>query len=485
MKRIFLITLLLFPFCAHVETLSRGNGGEPDSLYPHKAQGLNSHHILYDLYEGLFRYGVDGRPVLAMAESYRVSDDGLTWTFELRSDAKWSNGDTVTTGDFLRAWQQASNPATAAPYGALFENMQGDGKLQAIRLSDSSFQVHLNQPNTMFPAQLVLPVFMPVHQQEKVYNGAYQLDNWLLQEKISLSKNPYYAESNQVYFDQVVYWVTENQNSELNRFRAGELDITETIPDAKIDWLRDQMPNELRIAPYYGTFFLGLELRDQWLKNPDLRQALYWSIDRDILVEKVLKSGQKPALSLIPKEISGNGLNLAVAKEALKKSGFDVKADKLTLLYNSSQNQKKVALAVAAMWRQNLGIKTQLKNQEWKVFVSSRKKPDKQVFRGGWIADYHDPMNFLQLFQSDSQFNYYGFNSSSYDDVLSQLLKANVNQQKAWVKKAEHILAKKAPMIPLYHYVSRHLIKANIEGYENNALDQHLSRYIKRKQTKE
>ncbi|WP_154222742.1 peptide ABC transporter substrate-binding protein [Marinicella rhabdoformis] len=481
MNRIFIVALLLLVFNSDAQTLNRGNGGEPDSLNPHKAQGLNSHHILYDLYEGLFRYGVDGTPVLAMAAAYQVSADGLTWTFDLRPDAKWSNGEPVTSSDFLRGWQQASDPATAAPYGGLFDNLKDKGKLQVTRLSDFSLQVRLNQANPMFSAQLVLPVFMPTHKQEGVFNGAYILSDWQLQEKITLSKNLHYADASAVYFNEIVYWVTENQNSELNRFRSGELDITETIPDAKIEWLKQNMPNELRIAPYYGTFFLGLDVRDQWLQNVDLRQALYWSIDRNILVEKVLKSGQKPALSLIPGSKQNNGLNLIKAKAALSNSGFDVKTNKLTLLYNSSQNQKKVALAVAAMWRQNLGIKTQLKNQEWKVFVSSRKKPGKQVFRGGWVADYHDPMNFLQLFHSASQFNYYGFNSTAYDELLQRLLKAEPAEQHTLITQAERVLADEAPMIPLYHYVSRHLVRSGIKGFEDNPLDQHLSRYLKQR----
>lgn len=474
------LLLLSMLFQADAETLNRGNGGEPDSLKPHSAQGLNSHHVLYDLYEGLYRYGENGEPVLAMAARHKVSENGLVWNFDIRQDAKWSNGDAVLASDFVRAWHQAYEPKTAAPYRDLFNQMVKHGELQVRALSVRQLEVQLNQQNPMLPAQLLLPIFMPQHKELNTYNGAYQLDSWQLQEKITLSKNPFHAEANAVAFEQVVYWVTENQHSELNRFRAGELDITETIPDAKIEWLKSEMPEQLRIVPYYGTFFLGLDLRDKWLKNADLRQALNTAIDRNILVEKVLKSGQKPAYGLIPKTYQQVSMNLDKAQQALKKSGFDINRDKLTLLYNSSQNQKKVALAVAAMWRQNLGVKTQLKNQEWKVFVSSRKKPGKQVFRGGWVADYHDPMNFLQLFHSSSQFNYSGYQSAAYDALLKQISMANTEEQQLLIQQAESVLADDLPMIPLYHYVSRHLVRKNIKGYQDNLLDQHLSRYLSR-----
>lgn len=480
MKILSCLLMLMVLFEAESATLNRGNGGEPDSLNPHLAQGLNSHHVLYDLYEGLFRYGEDGAPVLAMAAGYQVSENGQVWTFDIRQDAKWSNGDAVLASDFVHAWHQAFEPKTAAPYRDLFNQMVKHGELQVRALSSKQLEVQLNQQNPMLPAQLLLPIFMPQHKASNTYNGAYQLIDWQLQEKITLSKNPHHAEANAVAFEQVVYWVTENQQSELNRFRAGELDITETIPDAKIGWLKSEMPEQLRIAPYYGTFYLGLDVRDKWLKNVDLRQALSTAVDRNILVEKVLKSGQKPAYGLIPKSYPSVNMDVEKARQAMRRSGFDVNRDKLTLLYNNSQNQKKVALAVAAMWRQSLGIKTQLKNQEWKVFVSSRKKPGKQVFRGGWIADYHDPMNFLQLFHSSSQFNYSGYQSASYDALLNQISMADTEEQQVLIQQAESILAEDVPMIPLYHYVSRHLVRKNIKGYQDNLLDQHLSRYLSR-----
>jgi len=293
-------------------------------------------------------------------------------------------------------------------------------------------------------------------------------------------KNPHFHAAEQVKTERITFWVTENQHSELLRFRAGQLDITETIPDSQINWLRDNMSDALRIHPYYGTFFLGLNLNDQWLANRQLRQALSLAIDRQILTDKVLKSGQLPATQIVPpgsSAVSKAGFDLQAAKKRLLQSGFKTATHTLEILYNNSDNQKKVALAVAAMWRQNLGIKTRLKSVEWKVFVNARKGPNKQVFRSGWIADYRDPINFLNLFHSQSHFNFYGYQNDKYDALLQQLRQPKPNRA-ALLTQAESILQHDLPVIPLYHYVSRHLVQPHIQGYIDNDMDRHLSRYL-------
>jgi len=319
--------------------------------------------------------------------------------------------------------------------------------------------VNLTQPDIGFLNKLVLPIFYPKPQHTNditVSNGAFHLKDWNIQERITLQKNPHFHAAKEVRTEQVTYWVTENQTSELLRFRAGEIDITETIPDSQIKWLRNNLPNELHIAPYYGTFFLGLNLNNKHLKNPFLRQALNAGIDRKILVEKVLKSGQLPANQIIPSvklATDDTSFNLSEANRLLKLSQFNR--------------------------RQNLGIKTKLKNQEWKVFVNTRKGDKKQVFRSGWIADYHDPLNFLELFHSQSHFNFYAFNHSAYDQIIEQLRASKqTDAQTQLIHHAEKILTEQLPVLPLYHYVSRHLVKTNISGYHDNAMDRHLSRYI-------
>ncbi|MFC3194648.1 peptide ABC transporter substrate-binding protein [Marinicella sediminis] len=471
---------------AATETLNRGNGGEPDSLDIHQAQGINSHNLLMDLYEGLMTFDAHGQVVTGVASQHSVSADQLTWHFTLKSDAKWSDGQPVTAHDFLYAWQRATDPAVAAPYRHLFEPLMQDNQLNVKVLNPHELVLTLSRPDSSLLNQLVLPVFYPLpsHQPEgKVSNGAYVLADWRLQEYIELHKNSFFHDAQDVYFSHVRYWVTENQNSELLRFRAGELDITETIPDNQTAWLKQHLANELRLAPYFGTFFLGLNLQDAQLKSKSLRQALNLAIDRHILVDKVLRSGQLPAQSIIPPQQAqpmGN-FDPEKARKLLAESGFKAQSEQLEIIYNNSDNQKKVALAVAAMWRQNLNIRTRLRSQEWKVFVNTRKGPNKQIFRSGWIADYLDPVDFLNLFHSASRFNFYAFSNSGYDQILSTLNQTQDSLERVrLINEAEDILAEELPVIPLYHYVSRHLVSQETGGFHDNHMDKHLSRYLYR-----
>ncbi len=466
--------------------LNRGNGAEPDSLNIHQAQGLNSHNVLFDMYEGLMTLDAYGRPVYGVAMDHQVSENYTLWDFQLKPQAKWSDGKPVVANDFISAWHVAVAPATAAPYRQLFDNLINQGTLNVSSDNDHHIKIQLNQPDAGLLDKLVLPIFYPTpthSDQPLVSNGAFYLQKWDIQERIILAKNPYFHTSSEVLLEGVNYWVTENQNSELLKFRAGELDITETIPDNKITWLQKHLAKELRISPYYGTFFLGLNLNNKYLRDGKLRRALSKAIDRRILVDKVLKTGQVPANQIIPpaadSRSSDTGFDPAAAQSLLQESAFNVATDRLEILYNNSDNQKKVALAVAAMWRQNLGIRSQLRNQEWKVFVNTRKGQKKQVFRSGWIADYHDPLNFLELFHSQSHFNFYAFVDAEYDQTLSQLRQSHDQSERALlINKAEHIIALNTPVIPLYHYVSRHLVKTHVSGFIDNKMDRHLSRYM-------
>jgi len=486
------------------QTLNRGMGSEPDSLNIHLAEGLNSHNILRDLYEGLMTLDVEGKPVYGVAESHRVQ--GNVWTFFLKKNSKWSDGSAVIAEDFVRGWQKAVDPKTASPYAFLLKNIGHGEQILQMKLSpdnlgikaidEHTLQIRLWQKDSAFLEKLTLPVFYPLSKSQtnnrpSISNGAYQLLNWRVQEKIELQKNPYYYQQENIYFDKVIYWNTENQASELKRFRAQELDITESIPDNQLAWIQDNLVEELRIFPYLGSFFLGLNMKDPLLKNKNLRQALSLAINRKILVEKVLKSGQKPAYGILPRELINSLVSspalqsyedrVKKAKQLFKQSGLQNKNITLEILYNNSDNQRKVALAIAAMWRQNLGIKTKLLKQEWKVFVNSRKSIKRQAFRSGWIADYADALSFLELFESKSRFNFYRFNNQNYDKLIKQIrLSQDTLEKNKLIQQAENILLHDIPVIPLYYYVSRHLVNNNIIGFQNNVADRHLSKFIKR-----
>lgn len=505
MKYFFSTILLILSINSSAQNvLNRGNGSEPDSLNIHLAEGLNSHNVLRDLYEGLMTLDVNGKPVYGAAISHSVNNN--VWTFKLHKGAKWSDGSGVNAQDFVRGWRKAINPKTVAPYAFLMSNIVHAKKIINAKLTpenlvvkaldDYTLQFRLWQPDSAFLEKLTLPIFFPlpktiVKNHQIISNGAYQLSDWKIQEKIVLSKNPHYYGYNSIYFDTINYWVTEDQSSELKRFRADELDITESIPDSQIKWIKQNLSDELHIAPYLGSFFLGLNVSDKNLSNHKLRQALSLAIDREILTQKVLKTGQQPAYHIVPRSLSGsNGSkdnsgiinqqgNVEQAKSLLKQSGVSIQDLKIEILYNNSENQRKVAIAIAAMWRQNLGVRAKLLNQEWKVFVQSRKSKKRQAFRSGWIADYADALSFLELFTSESRFNFYRYRNPSFDRVIQNISTTDdLNIKNSLIEQAENILLHDIPVIPLYYYVSRHLVKTQILGYVDNVADRHLSKYL-------
>lgn len=503
---IVILTLLVnFSVFGNDRTLNRGNGSEPDSLNIHLAEGLNSHNILRDLYEGLMTLDELGQPIYGASKSHSVKDN--VWTFKLKVNAKWSDGSLLIADDFVRAWKKAINPNTAAPYAFLLNNIKNAEKIMQSKLEvdqlgvkaldNHTLEIQLLQEDSAFLEKLSLPVFFPLpitlpEKHEIISNGPYLLTDWNIQEKITLKKNPHYSEKENIYFDKVVYWVTENQSSELKRFRAGELDITESIPDSQISWIKDNLKSELRISPYLGSFFLGLNVSDKYLQNLNLRKALSLAINREILTEKVLKTGQQPAYHIIPRNLLGQSISVSqntneerikLAKDFLKKSSINIHDFKIEILYNNSENQRKVAIAIAAMWRQTLGIRAKLLNQEWKVFVQSRKSKDRQAFRSGWIADFADALSFLELFTTNSRFNFYHYQNKNYDKIVESISKESELQCKnLLIEQAENILLQDMPVIPLYYYVSRHLVSQDLMGYSNNVADRHLSKYLYRKE---
>jgi len=498
-----IIFCLLFIYNSKIEAkkiLNRGNGSEPDSLNIHLAEGLNSHNVLRDLYEGLMTLDIEGKPIYGTAVSHNINEN--TWVFHLRKNAYWSDGSQVTAWDFVRGWQQAIDPNTAASYAFLMNNILNANEIIQLKepidklgikaIDDYTLEIQLLHHDSAFLEKLSLPIFYPLSEniknaQQITSNGPYKIGHWVIQEKIVLEKNDYYYDHESIYFDQVNYWVTENQSSELKRFRAGELDITESIPDNQINWLKQNLPQQLHISPYLGSFFLGLNLENKYLKNHKLRQALSLAIDRQILSEKVLKTGQQEAYHIIPISLTNNQtgniptrqVRIQQAKQLLLQSGVNINDLKIEILYNNSENQRKVAIAIAAMWRQTLGIRAKLHNQEWKVFVQSRKSTKRSAFRSGWIADYADALSFLELFTSQSRFNFYHYKNPKYDSLIENI--SNTRDQilkNSLVQQAENLLLHDIPVIPLYYYVSRHLVKSQIMGYVDNVADRHLSKYI-------
>lgn len=499
------------------QILKRANGSEPQSLDPHKSEGVPSANIQRDLYEGLISEAANGDLVPGVAKKWTISPDGTRYHFILRRDARWSNGDPVTAQDFVFSWRRIVDPKTGSYYSQTLAPVlnaesiiQGKKKVTDLgirAINQYELEVKLKGPTPYFLGLLTHSSTYPVHPPTvKKYgdqfarvgtlisNGAYVLKAWSVQSYILLERNPYYWDDKNTTLQQVYYYPIEDQSSELKRYRAGEIDISESVPITQMDWLRKNLADELHIATYLGIYYLGFNLTQAPFKgNKKLREALSMVIDRKILVEKILKSGETPAYSWVPPNVANYEIveyewkdwpmqkRIERARQLLKESGYGPgKPLTVEYRYNTSQNHKKVAIVVASMWKKALGIKTRLYNEEWKVFLANRKaKKVTQVFRSGWIADYNDAYSFAELMHSQHGVNDSGYDNPQYDALLEQSAReANQDKRRQILQQAERIMLNDYPVTPIYYYMSKRLVKPYVGGYSDNVMDHHYSKHL-------
>ena len=494
---------------ADEEVLRRGLGPEPDSLNIHQAQGLAAVSLLRELREGLVTFDAGGNLVPGAASAWEVTDGGRRYLFTLRADATWSNGDKLTAADFIRAWQRALAPASPAVTANLLKDIRNaaavmGGQLPADELgvkalSERRLQIVLEKPAPWFLEILAHPVSFPLHSSvedgvpDDPVNGAWVLEEWVPRSVIRLRRNDAFHAARTVALDAVEYFPIEEPASELARFRAGGLDITETIPAGRFAWLQENYGPDLRVSPYLGSFWLGLNMNHPDLRSSaELRRALALAVDRETLVRVVLGAGELPGWGVVPPGMSGyepqklQGWQLsqakreAEAKRLFAQAGFnDGKSLLLEIRYNTSGVHRRIAVAVAAMWKQVLGVNSQLINEEWKVFVNNRRLGVvTEVFRAGWIADFADPTSFLDLFISGNELNTTFYSDADFDAYMAEATAASGEDRMRILQDAEARLLETLPIIPLYYYVSRHLVRPEVKGFADNIRDVHLSRYL-------
>jgi oligopeptide transport system substrate-binding protein len=523
LKRWLLPLLLLLAFATLLEnraladaprTLERGNGPEPDSLDPQRAQGLSAQQIVRDLFEGLVRDDPSGKLVAAAAERWEISQDGLTYTFHLRPDARFADGSALTANDFLFSFERALDPATTAPYASVLlpivgaqQRLAGDRSIAlGVRAPDpSTLEIQLETPRSDFLRRLTLPVAMPLQRAaieahgtgftragRLVGNGAYVLTEWTPQSNLTLERNPHYRNAAAVTIPRVRYHVTEDASGELKRFAAGELDLTESLPPAQAERLAKLYPHELVIAPAYASFFLGYNLRHTPLQDAHgLREALSLAIDRDILVRHITGNGEPAAYEIVSPAGAAIGARLSWAnwsneqrhqraRELYAQAGHGPENPlQIELRYNTSLVNRRLALAIGFMWKEVLGVDTRLRNEDWKVFVQNRRAAVvTQVFRGGWFADYADPLNFLEPFTSGHALNATGFADVAFDADLALAARTIGPERDAALAHAEQRLLDAQAVIPLYHYTAKHLVRSTVCGYRAHPLDQHPSEFL-------
>lgn len=500
-----------------VARLERGNGPEPATLDAHRCQEVACGNILRDLYEGLVTEDAAGRLIPGMAERWDTSADGRTWTFHLRAGLRWSNGEPLDAPQIVASFRRAFAPETAAPFAEQFDALVGAKDVQAGRAPPQTLGIDAPDARTVrfrttravaLPALLTLPIAFPVYlpavarygaQHTRpghlVGNGAYRLEAWTPQANLVVEKNPRFHDADAVHIPQVRFHVTEDAAAELQRFAAGDLDITETVPPQPLAALRERFGERLRIAPYLGAFWLGLNLTKPPLRDdPRLREALSLAVDRDRLTRSITGLGETPAYGIVPPGIPGyaqaslywstwdQARREARAKALYRAAGYsDAHPLTIELRYNTSTPHRRLALAVAAMWRETLGVRVRLRNEEWKVFVQNRRqRAITQVFRGGWIGDVADARNFLVGFAEDGPLNWPGYDDAHYRALMAKADAARSEAaREAWLRAAETRLLHAHAVVPLYFYTSKHLVSPRVAGYEANPLDRHASRWLR------
>ncbi|MCB1841660.1 MAG: peptide ABC transporter substrate-binding protein [Halioglobus sp.] len=498
--------------------LVRGNGPEPDSLDPQRARNVESANVLRDLYEGLTIVGRDGAPAPGVATAWSVSADGLRWTFTLRPDARWSNGDPLTAHDFLWSWQRALHPAMGNQYAYMLYPLVNaeafaTGKLEDFSQvgvkapDDHTLDVTLRNPTPYFIQLMDHYSSFAVHRptierfgsatdrftpwtrvENIVGNGPFTLSEWKLNRRIVVKKNPHYWDAERVKLNAVVFYPTENISSEERMFRAGQLHYTQTIPLDKVPVYRAMDNSPYVNAPYLGTYFYLLNTQKPPLDDVRVRQALSLAIDRERLNRTVLHGMNVPAYGITPPGTLGYtppkvfGHDIPRARALLAEAGYPDGRDwpGLELKYNTSESHRKVAVALQQMWKDALNIEVTLANQEWKVFLDSVDNMDFQVARRGWIGDYVDPNNFLDLFLCNGGNNNTGFCDPRYDALIKECAPRATSREERFALffEAETLLMQQMPIIPIYTYTSNHLIHSSVRGMPPNLMDAINLKYV-------
>ncbi|MEQ4922163.1 oligopeptide ABC transporter substrate-binding protein OppA [Proteus hauseri] len=490
---------------AEKQVFVRNNGSEPQSLDPHKIEGVPEAALARDLFEGITIVGPDGEILPGSATSWE-NKDFTVWTFKIREGAKWSNGEPVTAQDFVYSWQRLADPNTASPYESYLQyahivNIDDiiAGKKKATELGvkaldNNTLEITLSEAVPYLPKLLAHSSMSPVNQKviekfgEKwtqpanfVGNGAFALKDWTVNERIVLERSPTYWDNKNTVIDKVTFLPISSEVTDVNRYRAGEIDMTySNLPIEFFQKLKKEIPNELRVSPYLCTYYYEINNEKAPFNDPRVREALKLSMDRDIITYKVKNQGDIPAYGFTPPFTDGikekqpewfaswtQEQRNERARQLLEEAGYN-KANplKFKLLYNTSDLHKKVAIAASSIWKKNLGADVSLENQEWKTFLDTRHQGTYDVARAGWCADYNEPSSFLNMMLSYSSNNTVHYKNKEFDALIKESLRVKSDDERADIyQKAEGVLDKDSAIVPLYYYVNTRLVKPYVGGY--------------------
>ena len=497
--------------------LQRGTNSDPESLDQHKARSIQAADVLRDIGEGLVAYSPTGELVPAASERWEVSADGLTYTFHLREQARWSNGDKVKAGHFVFGLRRLVAPATGAFYANMLaavanapEIVSGDLPVDALGVEapdELTLVIKLARPTPYLLSLLAHPSTFALHPASAaefgdhfarpgklLSNGAFVLEAWVPGSLIALRRNENYWNNAATTLDGVNYHVVVQDAAELNRYRAGELHITSTVPPDNFASLRAQYGSELHVAPYLGLYYFGFNLlREPFKDNVALRKALSMAIDRDRLAEKVLGRGEAPAYSFVPPGVDNYEPTVfgfaaltqeernRVARILYREAGYSEENPlRFDVRYNTSDTNKKIAVAIQSMWSDVLGVETTLINEEFQVLLANMRDAEvTQVFRSSWIGDYNDAHTFLSTLQAGTATNMPRYANEDYESLMKRAAEqVDLGRRRLYLEEAERVMLADHPIIPLYFYVSRHLVSPKVSGWGDNVLDYHYSQHL-------
>ncbi len=495
----------------------RGNSADPETLDQHKTSTVSEDHILRDLYEGLVAYDAKGNLVPGAAESWSMSPDGLLYTFRLRPDARWSNGDPVRSNDFVYSFRRIMTPATGAKYASVLYPIRNARAVNTgarkpeelgVRAADDRvIEISLEAPTAYFLELLTHQTGFPVHPAsvEKfgadftrpgnmVSNGAYTLAEFRPNAHIRVVRNPHFHDARNVRIDSVYFYPTEDESAALRRFLAGELDSNDSIPTEQAKYIRRTLGDQLHVVPQLGTYYYAFNLRKPPFGDARVRQALSMAIDREFLAEETWAGTMVPAYSLVPPGTGRYGEPSAVAwrelaqldredkaRQLLQEAGFGPDRPlRLEIRYNTSDNHKNTALAIADMWK-TLGVEAALINADTPThYALLRDKGDFDVARASWLADYNDAQNFLFLLESDNTgLNYGTYANPEYDGLMhAAAAEIDIEKRAELLHRAEAIAMRDQPLVPILHYSSKDLVSRRVEGWADNVQGVHPSRHM-------
>lgn len=503
------------------QILYLGNGSEPQDLDPQAVIGTIEARIMNALFEGLVSQDPkDLHPIPGVAQAWDISPDKCTYTFHLNKNARWSNGDALTSQDFLNSYRRILLPALGSQYADMFyvhtEVVNArefyEGKITDFRQvgfeapDPATFIVHLKHPCGSFLSILNHQSWYPIHlptilkfgkiDQKStrwtspgnfVCNGPFRLKSWKPQQEVVVEKSPTWWNASIVRLKEIHYYPTENADTEERDFRSGQLHITYELPNTKVDNYRKNAPQFLRIEPYSGSYYLRLNVTNPALKEKRVRKALAMAIDRDAIVKNVTRGGQQAAHNFVPPDPNGYICQSSIptdfegARKLLAEAGFagGKGLPTIEILINTNQNHRQIAEAIQQMWHDQLNIDVKIVNQEWKVYLDTQHQLNYCASRSAWIADYNDPFAFLAIMSSDGGNNDTGFKSPEYDRFLKQATAAaTLEERYANFQKAEAILMDEVPLAPIYFYTRVYLMQPSVKGWHSNILDIHMPQFI-------